>query len=116
MMVSQETLDFLAVIAGLKPVYLLGRGFDDPQWVRRVINIANKLDLHIIKGTEWNARPDADEYPLRASTRKSQAVFRSNWLEFRTQLRKRQAEPHHHGGLAEFRDDPTGGQSFVCLE
>ena len=28
---AQETLDFLAMLAGLKPVMMLGRGFDNTQ-------------------------------------------------------------------------------------
>ena len=32
-MAPQEMLDFPAMLAGLKPVCLVGRGFDDPDWV-----------------------------------------------------------------------------------
>ena len=73
MIAPQEMLDFLAMMAGIKPVYLLGRGFDDPPWVKGVIAIADKMGLHIINGPEWNACPDAHEYPAwfgRASAKR----------------------------------------------
>ena len=31
-----EMLEFLAMIAGLKPVVLIGRGFDDQNWIKGV--------------------------------------------------------------------------------
>ena len=37
---AQEMLDFLAMLAGLKPVYLAGRGFGPPSWLQGVQAIA----------------------------------------------------------------------------
>ena len=54
----QEMLDFLAMISGLKPVVLIGRGFDDPQWVKGVKIIANEMRLHVIQGLKWHAEPE----------------------------------------------------------
>ena len=54
----QEMLDFLAMISGLKPVVLIGRGFDDPQWVKGVKSIANEMRLHVIQGLKWHAQPE----------------------------------------------------------
>lgn len=54
-MAPQEMLDFLATLDGLKPVYLLGRGFDDPNWIKGVQEIANKKRLHIVPGAYWGA-------------------------------------------------------------
>jgi hypothetical protein len=63
MMAPQEMLDFLAMVAGIKPVYLLGRGFDDGQWVKGVIDMADRLGLHIINGSEWDASGNSQEFP-----------------------------------------------------
>ena len=54
----QEMLDFLAMISGLKPVVLIGRGFDDTQWVRGVKRIAEEMSLHVIQGPKWHAEPE----------------------------------------------------------
>jgi hypothetical protein len=54
----QEMLDFLAMLAGLKPVFLLGRGFDDPRWIEGVSAIARRNNLPVISGPKWAAEPD----------------------------------------------------------
>lgn len=51
----QEMLDFLAMLAGLKPVYLLGRGLDDPRWVGCVLKIAREMDLRTVQARYWDA-------------------------------------------------------------
>jgi hypothetical protein len=53
----QEMLDFLAMLAGLKPVVLLGRGFDDHRWIAGVSAIARKMSLHLVTGPKWEAEP-----------------------------------------------------------
>jgi hypothetical protein len=52
---AQERLDFVAMLAGLKPVYLLGRGFEDGAWREAVLNLAKELDLHLVIGPFWQA-------------------------------------------------------------
>jgi len=52
-MLPQEMLDVLAMLAGLKPVYLLGRGFDDRAWIEGVLAIAKFQGLHIVAGPKW---------------------------------------------------------------
>jgi hypothetical protein len=54
----QEMLDFLAMLSGLKPVFLLGRGFNDPRWIEGVSLIARSMKLHVISGPKWAAEPD----------------------------------------------------------
>jgi len=61
--IAQESLDFLAMIGGLKPVYLLGRGFDRSQWVAGVLGIARELGLAAIEGRFWDAAPIGTEFP-----------------------------------------------------
>ncbi len=61
--IAQESLDFLAMVGGLKPVYLLGRGFDRPQWVAGVLGIARELGLAAIEGRLWDAAPLGTEFP-----------------------------------------------------
>ncbi|MGE0743904.1 MAG: hypothetical protein AB7K86_01605 [Rhodospirillales bacterium] len=52
---AQERLDFVAMLAGLKPAYLLGRGYDDPTWREAVLNLARDLGLHVVIGPFWQA-------------------------------------------------------------
>ncbi len=61
--IAQESLDFLAMVGGLKPVYVLGRGFDRPQWVAGVLGIARELGLAAIEGRLWDAAPLGTEFP-----------------------------------------------------
>ena len=56
-MAPQEMLDFLAMLAGIKPVCLVGRGFDDPNWVAGVEALAGEMKLHIVRGPQWHAEP-----------------------------------------------------------
>jgi hypothetical protein len=56
MMAQQEMLDYLALINGQKPVYLLGRGFDDPRWVAGAVAIAIEAGLQVIEGPPWDAQ------------------------------------------------------------
>jgi hypothetical protein len=58
MMAPQEMLDFLAMTAGLKPVCLVGRGFDDPSWINGVVELAQQMKLHVIQGWPWEAVGD----------------------------------------------------------
>ena len=50
-----EMLEFLAMIAGLKPVVLIGRGFDDKDWINGVQRIAEDMRLHVMEGPKWEA-------------------------------------------------------------
>jgi hypothetical protein len=58
----QEILDFLAMLGGLKPVYALGRGFDDPQWIRGIRELSVDLGLFVLDGMPWE--PPEAEGPL----------------------------------------------------
>ena len=62
---AQEALDFLAMLAGLKPVLMLGRGFDNTQWIKGALQIAVDLKLHIVEGPYWDAvlAPEEDSLP-----------------------------------------------------
>ncbi len=56
---AQEALDFLSMMAGVKPVMLLGRGYNDPVWIKGVLQVATDARLHIIEGPFWDASADA---------------------------------------------------------
>tara|TARA_R110002110_G_scaffold252858_1_gene468685 strand:+ start:208 stop:963 length:756 start_codon:yes stop_codon:yes gene_type:complete len=56
---AQEALDFLSMMAGAKPVMLLGRGYNDPVWIKGVLQVAADARLHIIEGPFWDASADA---------------------------------------------------------
>ena len=58
----QEMLDFLAMIYGIKPVVLIGRGFDDQQWISGVRRLARDMNLYEIEGAKWNAEPESCEF------------------------------------------------------
>ena len=54
---AQEILDFLAMAAGFKPVFLLGRGMDAPGWLLGVANVASEAGFRVIEGPYWDATP-----------------------------------------------------------
>ena len=56
---AQEALDFLAMMAGQKPVMLLGRGYNEQVWIKGVLQIATDLRLQIVEGPFWDASADA---------------------------------------------------------
>ena len=50
-----EIHDFLAMLDGIKPVFLHGRGLAPPDWVEQVLSIARELGLRVIEGPFWDA-------------------------------------------------------------
>jgi hypothetical protein len=66
---AQEALDLLAVIADLKPVYVLGRPPLDPDWDDAVLACARTLGLHVAQGPYWQADDTLSGFPawFRAS-------------------------------------------------
>lgn len=63
MMAPQEMLDFLAMLAGMKPVCIVGCGFNHRPWVEGVVALARKMDLNVIEGPMWDAEPEDDTLP-----------------------------------------------------
>lgn len=51
--IAQEALDFLSLLAGLRPVYVLGRRFNDPSWEDGVLRLAIDAKLPVIEGPYW---------------------------------------------------------------
>jgi hypothetical protein len=49
----QESLDFLAMLAGIKPVYVAGRGFDEPAWIEGVRALAAANRLYVVRAGAW---------------------------------------------------------------
>ena len=47
-----ETHDFLAMLEGVKPVFLHGRGLAPKDWINEVLGMAQELGLHIVKGIQ----------------------------------------------------------------
>jgi len=56
---AQEALDLLAVMAGIKPVMLLGRGYNEPTWIKAVLQAAVDAGLKVVEGPFWDASADA---------------------------------------------------------
>jgi len=56
---AQEALDYLSMMAGIKPVMLLGRGYNEPTWIRGVLQIAADQKFEVIEGCFWDASADA---------------------------------------------------------
>lgn len=54
---AQAGLDFLAMAAGLKPVFLAGRGLDAPAWLAAIGDLAGELGFHVLTGPLWDATP-----------------------------------------------------------
>jgi hypothetical protein len=52
--VPQDTLEFAAMLLGTKPVFLLGRGFEDAAWTAGVRRIAQVHRLEVAEDTFWN--------------------------------------------------------------
>ena len=79
---AQETLDFLAMLAGLKPVMMLGRGFDNAQWIKGALQIAVDLNLHIVEGPYWDAVPTPAGLPewYIEHTRTAFEGFRAHYI------------------------------------
>lgn len=55
--IAQEILDFLAMMAGLKPVFVMGRGIDGPGWQGAIRALADDAGLTAIEGPLWDATP-----------------------------------------------------------
>ena len=60
---DQEALDFVAMAAGLKPVYVTGRGFVDPRWRDTVLGIAQAAAFHVVVGPYWQSVPPDPDLP-----------------------------------------------------
>jgi len=60
---GQEMLDLLAVLDGLKPVFLHGRGLVDAPWMTGVVDLARSLGLRVIQGPCWNPLPPGESFP-----------------------------------------------------
>ncbi len=76
----QECLDFLAMVAGMKPVFMTGRGFDDTEWIAGAISVARKMGLWVEIGSMWTAKPTPSGLPdwfvdFTESARGGDAVF-----------------------------------------
>ena len=58
---GQEAIDFVAMMAGLKPVYVSGRGFDEEGWHAAVLELAASNGLYVVAGAYWEPeRPPSD--------------------------------------------------------
>ena len=55
--IAQEMLDFLAMMAGLKPVFAMGRGVDGPGWQEAIRALASDEKLTATEGPLWDATP-----------------------------------------------------------
>ena len=60
---GQEALDFVAMAAGLKPVYVTGRGFDEPLWSDTLLEVAQTGGFHVVAGPYWQAVPPDKSLP-----------------------------------------------------
>ena len=60
---AQEALDFLAVIADVKPVYVLGRPPLDEDWDKAILGAARALRLNIVEGPYWQAEDSLSGFP-----------------------------------------------------
>ncbi len=60
---GQEAIDFVAMMAGLKPVYVSGRGFDEEGWHAAVLELAASNGLYVVAGPYWEAGRSSSDLP-----------------------------------------------------
>jgi hypothetical protein len=60
---TQEMLDLLAVLEGVKPVSVVGRGLDHPGWIDGIKGIAQDVGLRVVDGPFWDATPFGEAFP-----------------------------------------------------
>lgn len=79
---AQEMLDVLALLAGLKPVYLLGRGFEDQGWAAGVAAFAEAEGLIVVDGPYWRGASDLEGFPswYIAASEREFAGFRARYI------------------------------------
>ena len=61
--IAQDMLDFLAVVDGMKPVYVLGRGLMDAAWRAGAAGVAAELGLAAVEGPYWDVPGAMDGLP-----------------------------------------------------
>jgi hypothetical protein len=66
----QDGLDLLAVVAGLKPVCLVGRGAGDEAWCATLRTAANGAALTVIEDAPWEPEGDLPKWYLEATARR----------------------------------------------
>ncbi len=79
---GQEALDFVAMAAGIKPVYVTGRGFDEPGWCETVGAVARTGGFHTATGPYLHAAPADESLPdwFTAPTRERLAAGRALYV------------------------------------
>ena len=60
---GQEAIDFVAMLAGIKPVYVSGRGFDEEGWHAVVLELAASNGLYVVAGPYWEAGRSSSDLP-----------------------------------------------------
>jgi hypothetical protein len=81
MMAPQEMLDCLALRSNMKSVWLLGRGFEDQEWIEGAAAMASKAGFHVVRGPLWDAKTDDETLPawyrehLKAQKPAGEAVY-----------------------------------------
>ena len=60
---GQEAIDFIAMMAGLKPVYVSGRGFEHEGWHAAVLELAASNGLYVVAGPYWEAGRESSDLP-----------------------------------------------------
>ena len=60
---GQEAIDFVAMMAGIKPVYVSGRGFDEEGWHATVLELAASNGLYVVAGPYWEAGRSSSDLP-----------------------------------------------------
>ena len=59
----QEMLDFLCMARGIKPVFVAGRGIDNPCWVSGIIQLAQESGFYLEHGNFWDAYEWPEDIP-----------------------------------------------------
>src|ERR1700687_838532 len=60
---AQDALEFAAMLLGIKPVFLLGRGFDDQAWISAMRQTALDLGVGFAEDVYWNVDDSKIDMP-----------------------------------------------------
>jgi hypothetical protein len=88
---AQDTLEFAAMLLGIKPVLLLGRGFDDPAWISAISQIASNMRVTLIDDSCWHTDDSTLNMPawfLNLRTAHAKATYISVFPSVISEIRK----------------------------
>jgi hypothetical protein len=114
---AQDTLEFAAMLVGMKPVFLLGRGFDDKAWISAVSKSASEMRVGLVEDSFWNPDFSRSNIPawlrdLRRSTVPERAIYISGLHDVFREIR----EISGRGGVTPDEESRLLGYPRCCVQ